>query len=483
MRLLYVDCDTLRADHLGCYGYHRKTSPNIDRIASEGVRFENCYATDAPCLPSRSAFFRARFGIHTGVVGHGGTAADPWIVGRERGFKMPLGWIGWVMCLSRAGWHTVSVSPFAERHSAWWFCGGWREFYNTGRSGHELAHEVAPYALKWLKENAKKDNWFLHVNFWDPHRPYRVPMEYGNPFESEPPPSWMTEEIIRKHRESFGPRSAREPHDWVGGGTRFEREPQEIASLDDYKKWIDGYDVGIKYMDDHIGMILDELERAGVLEETLIMVSADHGENQGELNVYGDHHTADQPTSRLPMILRVPGAEPRVDSALYYQLDFAPTLLELLGAKVPEGWDGESFAEAFRKGEEEGRDSLVVSQCVWSCQRSVRKGDWLLVRTYHDAYHDWPPVMLFDLKKDPHETTDLSSEETAVRDGLLAELERWTAGMMETSASGKDPMWTVIREGGPYHSRGWLRAYVERLKATGRGHHAEELLRRHPGEA
>lgn len=71
MRVLYIDIDTLRPDHLGCYGYHRDTSPNIDRIAVQGVRFDNCYASDVPCLPSRTAPISGRFRIHTGVIVHG----------------------------------------------------------------------------------------------------------------------------------------------------------------------------------------------------------------------------------------------------------------------------------------------------------------------------------------------------------------------------------------------------------------------------
>ena len=74
MRIIYIDVDSLRADHLGCYGYHRNTSPNIDAIARRGVRFSDCWASDAPCLPSRTALYSGRFGIHTGVVGHCGTA-------------------------------------------------------------------------------------------------------------------------------------------------------------------------------------------------------------------------------------------------------------------------------------------------------------------------------------------------------------------------------------------------------------------------
>ena len=83
MRVLYIDIDSQRPDHLGCYGYHRDTSPNIDAVAEGAVRFDNIYVSDAPCLPSRTALWSGRFGYHTGVVGHGGTAADPFIEGLD----------------------------------------------------------------------------------------------------------------------------------------------------------------------------------------------------------------------------------------------------------------------------------------------------------------------------------------------------------------------------------------------------------------
>ena len=83
-RIIYFDIDTLRPDHLGCYGYNRNTSPNIDKIASKGTIFTECYVSDAPCLPSRASLFTGKFGIHTGVVGHGGTTADLTITGKER---------------------------------------------------------------------------------------------------------------------------------------------------------------------------------------------------------------------------------------------------------------------------------------------------------------------------------------------------------------------------------------------------------------
>jgi len=481
MRILYYDIDTLRADHLGCYGYCRDTSPHIDRVAAEGVRFENCYVSDAPCLPSRASLFTGRFGIHSGVVNHGGTAADLRLHGPERGFSHGSARDSWIAALRKAGLRTVSVSPFAERHSAWWFYHGWSEMHNTGKRGAEIAPDVVPHALRWLADHATEDNWFLHVNVWDPHTPYRTPMDYGDPFKGQPLDEWLTDEMIREHLQSYGSHSAQDLAD-IGpcDPGRWPRLPARITCLDDFAKWINGYDTGIRYADDHFGMLLAELERQGVLDDTVILVSSDHGENQGELNVYGDHQTADHITSRVPFILRWPGLEGgRVDKALHYQTDVAATLIELVGGTVPELWDGRSFAPALNEGRDAGRDTVVVSNCAWSCMRSARWADWMLLRTYHDGLKNLPPTMLFDLAADPHLTRDLSGERPEVVNEGLARLHEWQAEMMSTSESEVDPLWNVIREGGPYHTRGRLARYCEHLRATGRAHHADALMERH----
>ena len=482
MRILYLDCDTLRPDHLGCYGYTRDTSPNIDAVAREGVRFDNCYVSDAPCLPSRSSLFTGRFGIHTGVVNHGGEAADPYVAGYPtRLFRMGDNRLSWMGQMRRAGFHTVSVSPYAERHSAWWFYEGFSEMFNTGRTGNERADEINPVALDWITRNAKHDNWFLHVNYWDPHRVYRTPMEYGNPFEGQPVPAWYTEEIRRKHWESFGPRSAQDATG-LPPKAGSPREPLNIASLDDWRRWIDGYDTGIRYMDDHIGRLFDALRKAGVFDDLVIIMSVDHGENQGELNVYGDHHTADHVTSRVPLIIRWPGvATPRVDAGLIYQTDMSATVTELAGGKCSPDWDGRSFAEAFRAGESLPREHLVVGQCCWSVQRSVRWDDFMCLRTYHDGLHDWPELMLFDVKTDPHETQDLAGTRPDLVGRAMRLLDDWQGDMMSRSETGVDPLHTVLREGGPFHTRTMLEPYCAVLRKTGRAHHADALASRPEG--
>jgi len=224
----------------------------------------------------------------------------------------------------------------------------------------------------------------------------------------------------------------------------------------------------------------------GVLADTAIMISADHGETLGALNIYGDHQTADELTSHIPMILRWPGlgdaGRGRVDSGFHYHFDVAATVLELLGARVPRSWDGRSFAPALREGRNDGRDYLVVSQAAWTCQRGVRFDDWLCIRTYHDGYHDFPSLMLFDLANDPHETKDLALEQPDVVARAMAKLEDWYAEMARTATRPDDPMRTVMAEGGPFHTRGQLAKYTERLRATEREHWARALEERHAAE-
>ena len=254
------------------------------------------------------------------------------------------------------------------------------------------------------------------------------------------------------------------------------------------RQWIDGYDTGIRYADDHIGRLLNALADAGVLDDLVIMISSDHGENQGELNVWGDHQTADQITCCVPLIVRWPGltGTPRVDAALHYQHDWAATMIEMLDGQVPGNWDGQPFTRAFKQGNDQGRDYLVVSQNAWSCQRSVRfehnGNDYMCLRTYHDGYKMLDPVMLFNLTADPHEQHNLVHERPQIVDKAQAMLSEWYHEMAVTATTNVDPLLTVLREGGALHTRGQLPAYLARLRATGRAHHANHLAALHPDE-
>jgi len=457
MRVLFLDLDTLRADHLGCYGYLRDTSPHIDRIADQGVRFEKYYCSDAPCLPSRAALISGQFGIHSGVVGHGGTAADMRIEGPNRRFRRSFDRTGLPSIFRRAGMKTVTVSPFAERHSAYWFYGGFTEMYNTGKGGLESAEEITPTVLDWIDRCAADDDWFLHVNYWDPHAIYRAPAEFGNPFAGQPLPAWLSEEVIAGHQKTVGPNSASEMNMFNDDPYEaYPRHTSHVHNMAELRHHIDGYDCGIRYMDTHIGQLFDALAAKGVMDDLVVIVSGDHGENHGELGIYKEHATADQPTCRIPMIVRWPGRgrAGHVDTGLHHNLDLAPTLAEMLGQAPCEIWDGQSYAAALTDGAECGKDAIVIAQCAHVCQRSVRMGDWLYMRTYHDGYFLFPEEMLFHIADDPHEQHDLAAERPDVVSQAAAHLDRWHEQMVATLPSGaEDPMQTVLREGGPYHAR------------------------------
>lgn len=486
MRILYIDIDALRPDHLGCYGYHRKTSPTIDALANRGWRFDQCYCSDAPCLPSRTALYTGQLGIHTGVVNHGGEAADPWIQGPSRRFKTDLDMATLPMALQRAGLHTAQISPFGQRHSARHFLSGFNEVHNTGGEGGESAPRVQPCALKWLADHGAEKNWYLHLNYWDVHTPYRVPESYGEPFAGDPLPAWLTEEVFEAHRKAVGPHSAQEIHLYTDQvPDHWPRQPGRLDTRAHLRAMIDGYDTAIRYVDDHIAELMRKLEELGVAEETTIIVSADHGENQGELGIYGEHGTADAITCRVPLIVSSPGLGSGKDCNLRYQLDLAPTLLDMIGRQdlTPASWDGQSFHGVFGGDQQAGaRDTLVVSQCAHVCQRGVRFGPWMFIRTYHDGFHLFPENMLFHLENDPHEQQDIARQHPEICREALARLTEWHDDAMRSSTSAIDPLWTVMREGGPFHARGHLASYCERLKKTGRGVAVPELMLRHPRE-
>lgn len=483
MRIIMLDLDTLRPDHLGCYGYGRNTSPALDSIAADGMRFNNYYCSDAPCLPSRAALTTGMFGIHNGAINHGGLAADLRPTGINRDFQDPILENNLFFLFRRAGMRTATVSSFAERHSSYWFNAGFHEIYNCGKRGGEEAGEVMPKALDWVKANAGQDNWFLHINMWDPHTPYRAPDEFGNPFEDDPATDWITEEVFSRHLAHVGPHSANE----IGMYTdsvqpEYPRQPGKITNLKEAKSLIDGYDCGIRYMDDQIAKLLELLKKMEIYEDTAILVTSDHGENMGELGIYSEHATADNITTRIPMLIKWPGMKTGVSEALHYNLDLVPTIAELFDLPAYQRWDGESYAEALRTGSDPGRPYLVLSQCAHVCQRSVRFDDYLYIRTYHDGYHLFPKEMLYHIKEDFHEQHDLAKERPELCDRACRYLTDWHHDMLMTAESDVDPLWTVIREGGPYHAKGNLPSYCLRLEETGRAEGAAQLRSKHPNE-
>ncbi len=486
MRILYLDLDTLRPDHLGCYGYHRNTSPTIDWIASEGICFDNYFCSDAPCLPSRSAMMSGMFGIHNGAVNHGGRHAELRNQGESRSFHNYIGNNSLPANLkNQGGLHTAYIGGFGERHSTFSYYAGFREIHDTGKGGMESAEEVTPAALEWIEKNAGKDDWYLHVNYWDPHTPYRAPAEFGNPFENEPIIDLYTEDLIARHRQCPGPHTAQDLSMWnANENPNMPRQPGEVSDMKSMKKLIDGYDCGIRYMDGHIQQLLNAFKAKGVLDELIIIVSADHGENFGELGLYAEHATADVGTCRIPMIIRWPGKgiAGKHEKGFHYNIDLLPTLVDMIGGNHHPRWDGQSFAESICKGTDTGREELILSQMAHVCQRSVRWGDWLYMRTWHDGYHLFPREMLFNIKEDPYEQEDVADKYPDKLNEGARRLYNWYDDQMLSmpwGAMGDDPLWNILAEGGPMHAQIDTEKRCERLQETGRAMHVEETMKRH----
>jgi arylsulfatase A-like enzyme len=170
-----------------------------------------------------------------------------------------------------------------------------------------------------------------------------------------------------------------------------------------------------------------------------------------------------------------------VQPGLRSHLDVAATVCDLLGAPVPDDWDGRSVAAHLRAGTAApGREHVVVTQGAWACQRGVRSGAHLYLRTSHDGYHPhWPDEMLFDVVTDPHERFDVLEREPRRAAQLRSVLDDWISDQLDRSYASEDPLLTVLAGGGPSHVRGHLEPYLDRLVATGRGEWADVLVARH----
>jgi arylsulfatase A-like enzyme len=483
MRILYCDVDTLRADHTTPYGYRRAITPNLEAVSRQGVVLDRCYCSDSPCAPSRAAFTSGQFGITTGAIANFGPAADIKLFERTRHAPFFGGH------LYRHGIYTASISCFPERHLAYWFVGNFREWIKPSLSNgdDEDAATVTETALDWLGRHGRQDNWFLQVHFWDPHTPYVEPDRWvEEAARSGPPPDWPDQEAIASHAELYGPHSALDLYEGDGSWSvpppsspNPSTMPDAIRSREDFVKLVNGYDGAVAYWDHHLGRLLEILSDLGVLEDTAVVVTSDHGECLGENGCYGDHPMANEASHHVPMVVRWPAVttglaeEKRHVGGLVYHVDLCPTICELLDIPVPPGWDGRSFAPAIRGEEFAGRDHLVLSHGSYTYQRAVRTPSHLYVRTLHPGCWRLEHEQLYAIDDDPHMTNDLIGGDPATARHLAGLLEQWREESLSLRGPTPDPM-EARRYEGPADAFSVPR-YLERLRRTGRAHLADDL--------
>jgi arylsulfatase A-like enzyme len=447
MRIIFFDIDCLRPDHLGCYGYARPTSPTIDAIAAEGMRFTHYYCASSPCLPSRTAWSSGRFGIRNGVVSnHSAGARFRLDTSYYRGPRPENEML--MRQLRAQGYDTISFSNFADRHSAFWFMSGWSEYHTPNlKGGAETAEEVNAPLLRWLEHNAQREDYVLHINYWDAHRCYKMDPSWADRFADHPAPqAWPDEAAIRAHQAIEGPFTA--GAQFKDGSSPYPLMPDAVRSRRDFEHMITGYDAAIAYVDRHVQIVLDELDRQGVLDDAAIVISADHGDAFGEHGIYSDHVCADECIHRIPLIVRWPGVTPAGGAcdALLYNVDWSATLCELLGAPAPAGWDGVSFAAQVRGAPGGGRPYLVWDHGLYTVQRAVRTPQHLMIRTYDEYGYRFAPVELYDVEQDPYQQHDLAPEEEGLVEHCEHLMQEWVDTQRAKDGWPPDPLFEVLRE-------------------------------------
>lgn len=471
MRIIYLDIDSLRPDHMSCYGYDRITTPNIDTIAARGVRFNSCYTASSPCVPSRASFMSGRFGINHGALTHWGPGGEfQYPEGDGHSEEIPF----FTRYMRKAGYKTVTFSSFGDRHHAWWYFAGWNELHtHTLKEGNENADEVNAAVIPWLKAHGKEDDYFLHIQYWDPHTFYTYPVEYMEQWKDAPVKAFPDEATIASQQSQSFPRSAQFLH-W---GDDFPATmPEKIRNRDDFKHAIDGYDGGISYMDKAVGELLDTLRELGIEDEVCFIISADHAESMGEQGIYIEHASATEAVHHIPLIITVPGMdEPgKAIDGLVYNVDVIATITELVGLEVPSGWDGQSFLPALQGGHWQGRDYLVMDHALYVCQRAVRDDKWYFIRTYHPGlYTHFDEVILYDMANDPNQTRNVADQYPDVVMEMDHRLSQWLHEQARKPGYRADPMQKVI-ETGPFK---YLKVedWVRRLEHKGRREEADRL--------
>ena len=451
MRIIYFDIDCLRPDHLGCYGYDRPTSPTIDSIAAEGMRFNHYYCADSPCLPSRTAMMSGRFGIHNGVTSNHGAGAkfqiDNHVYGGPKAENEMF-----VRHLRKNGYDTVAFSNFADRHQALWYMIGWSEFHTPNlKCGGESGDEVNEKALAWLKQNATRENYYMHINYWDTHRVYKMDKSWADRFKDFPvTQAWPDEAAIAAHQSHEGGFTAH--RQFKDDKSKVDLMPGAINNRADFEHMITGYDASIAYVDAHVKEVLDELDRQGVLDDAVIIFSSDHGDAFGEHGIYSDHVCVDECIHRIPLIVRWPGKTPadgQCDSFMT-NVDYAPTICDMLGCDVeppPEKWDGQSYAENLQGRPGADRDFLVWDSSLYTVQRAVRTKEHLYIRTLDPAdYNCFAPEELYDMTADPHQTTNLAADQPDRVEQLRNQMDNWVAEQQARGLGNPDPLQETLRE-------------------------------------
>jgi arylsulfatase A-like enzyme len=396
--------DSLRADHMSCYGYPRLTTPHIDRFAQGGTLFERTYSPHIPTSPAYSSMLTGMDCFSTQVVAL-----------RHRGPLRPevktLPEI-----LKDAGYATTCVgfsgNPASRGFDKYLNYSGWGS-WNEGRSPKaENLNEVAIPELEQLADAGQP--FFLFLRHMDPHAPYLPPAPYERAFyhgnESDHSNKPMEPVMAFKpFRDFFA--------SWMPPG------------ISDKDYVIAQYDGAVAYMDAAIATIFTALEARGLMDNTIIALNGDHGETLYDHECFFDHHGIYDVTLHVPLIIRYPGKMPagRRVAGFNQHKDLVPTLLELAEIDPGIAFDGRSLMPMARGEVPSHESEFYLTECTWMRKHGWRTPEWKLILALEPDFHFKPEVELYNLVEDPDENNNLAEREPEMVALLRSRMDAWIA--------------------------------------------------------
>lgn len=398
--------DSIRRDHMSCYGYSRRTTPYIDELARGGVLFENAFSAYIPTTPAYSSILTGQDVISTQMPSLRPLGPLP-----EEFPTLPE-------ILRGAGYASACVGfdgGFYRGFDNYLNFEGWCSYEDRPARKAENLNAVT---LPELDRLAAGDAPFLlFLRHMDPHAPYLPPAPYDTMFYSGDP--------CAPGNKSMEPVYAFKPFaDFISSWI-----PQGCT---DKEYLIAQYDGAIAYMDACIKRILTRIDELGIADNTLIVITGDHGETLYDHGIFFDHHGLYEPTLVVPLIYYWPGRTPAGVRSKAYTLheDLIPTLLDVCGLKpAAKGarFDGVSLKGCFTEPLTTPRSEFYVSECTWMRKQGWRTPVWKFWEALEPDFHGKPPVELYNLVEDPEESVNLARKEPQVVELLRARMNAWIA--------------------------------------------------------
>ena len=397
LNVLMIAVDTLRRDHVGCYGYERNTSPNIDKLAARGVLFEDAVSQSPWTLPSFATTLTSLYPTQ-----HGAGFLEPGA--GAYGKRMRTVFPPMAMLLLKQGYTTGAIINAPALASEFGVDRGFEFYDTTPRWDERLADGTTADALKWLDAN-KDVPFFAFVHYFDPHLDYAPPAPFDTLFN----PGYQGRLGNVFDRESY--------QSYESDLTRID-DPAVAADWHHIRSLYDGE---IAFTDQAVGELLDGLDEMGLRDNTLIVFLSDHGEEFFEHKGFEHGHTLFDELIKVPLIFSLPGTLPentRVTEQVR-MLDVVPTILDILGIKATTHLEGVSLTPLLTGTGEiaESKVALLPSRFAYSEsmlygteKKSVTAYPWKLV---YDTVTE--EEMMFNLAVDPGEQVDMLDRETETR--------------------------------------------------------------------